>query len=133
MRIGEFSRRAGVSERSLRYYEQQGLLRPARQSSGYRAYQESDLRTVRHIRTLLAAGLNTETIAELLPCMVEDGGRLGPGCAELLPVLRRDRERVDRALADLATARSILDAMIAAPIPVTGAANSACEPVDAPA
>ncbi|MBE1484407.1 MerR family DNA-binding transcriptional regulator [Plantactinospora soyae] len=28
MRIGEFSRRTGVSERSLCYYEQQGLLRP---------------------------------------------------------------------------------------------------------
>jgi hypothetical protein len=59
--------------------------------------------------------------------------RLAPGCAELLPVLRRDRERVDRALADLETARSILDAMITAPIPATDAANSACEPVDAPA
>jgi hypothetical protein len=88
---------------------------------------------VRHIRTLLAAGLNTETIAELLPCMVEEGGRLGPGCAELLPVLRRDRERVDRALADLASARSILDAMIAAPIPMPDGTNPVCEPVDAPA
>jgi DNA-binding transcriptional MerR regulator len=34
MRIGELSRRTGVSQRSLRYYEEQGLLMPARLASG---------------------------------------------------------------------------------------------------
>ena len=44
MRIGELSRRAGVSQRALRYYEEQGLLRPARRSSGYREYGPEDVR-----------------------------------------------------------------------------------------
>lgn len=38
MKIGELSARTGVSIRSLRYYEQQGLLAPARHENGYREY-----------------------------------------------------------------------------------------------
>ena len=67
MRIGELATRIQVSERALRYYEEQGLLHPSRRPSGYREYQEDDVRRVRHIRTLLAAGLNTVTIAGPAP------------------------------------------------------------------
>ncbi|GAA5178872.1 hypothetical protein GCM10023322_07070 [Rugosimonospora acidiphila] len=57
MRIGTLARETGVSERLLRYYEEQGLLRPVRLANGYREYDESDVTTVSHIRALLAAGL----------------------------------------------------------------------------
>ncbi|WP_191892464.1 MerR family transcriptional regulator, partial [Streptomyces griseoaurantiacus] len=94
MRIGELSRRTGVSVRSVRYYEDQGLLSPVRRPSGYREYGEGDVTTVRAIRLMLAAGLNTATIAELLPCMVEDGELLTPACSGRLPDLHRERERL---------------------------------------
>ena len=42
----------------LRYYEEQGLLSPARDASGYRAYTESDVAKVRQIRGLLADSLS---------------------------------------------------------------------------
>lgn len=115
MRIGELSRRTGVSERLLRYYEEQSLLRPARRPSGYREYDEADVDSVRRIRVLLAAGLGTATIAEVLPCMVDFGAGLAPACAELLPSLRRERERIDAAIAGLAAARGMLDEIMAAP------------------
>ena len=54
----------GAAPRLLRYYEEQGLLRPHRASSGYREYAEEDVDVVRHVRTLLAAGLSTTTIGE---------------------------------------------------------------------
>lgn len=117
MRMGEFSRQTGVSQRLLRYYEEQGLLAPARRPSGYREYAEADIATVRAIRMLLAAGLNTATIAELLPCMVADGELLTPACSGMLPDLNRERERLDAALADLLAARTALDGIIAATIP----------------
>ncbi|MFE2290069.1 MerR family transcriptional regulator [Streptomyces sp. NPDC059452] len=112
MRMGEFSRRTGVSQRSLRYYEEQGLLQPARRPSGYREYGEADVVAVRGIRMLLAAGLNTATIAELLPCMVDEDRILEPACSSALPFLDRERERIDEAVTGLLAARDRLDALI---------------------
>lgn len=117
MRIGELAKRAGVSERSLRYYEEQGLLHPARTPSGYRVYAESDVDVVRHVRMLLAAGLNTAFIKEVLPCMVDTGEGLAPGCPELLPHLQKERDRITLAIDGLATARTLLDGVIAATPP----------------
>jgi DNA-binding transcriptional MerR regulator len=117
MRIGELAKRAGISERSLRYYEEQGLLHPARTPSGYRVYAESDVDVVRHVRMLLAAGLNTAFIREVLPCMVDTGEGLAPGCPELLPHLQKERERITLAIDGLATARTLLDGVIAATPP----------------
>jgi DNA-binding transcriptional MerR regulator len=114
MRIGELSRRTGVSERALRYYEEQDLLRPPRRPSGYRDFDEADVDVVRRIRTLLAAGLNTATIAELLPCMVDDGERLMPGCPEMLSDLFRERDKISSAIAELEAARNVLDSVIGA-------------------
>lgn len=117
MRIGELARRTGVSERSLRYYEEQGLLAPSRTPAGYRVYAESDVDAVRHVRMLLAAGLNTTFIREVLPCMVDTGDGLAPGCPELLPQLRKERDRITIAIDGLATARTLLDGVIAATPP----------------
>ncbi|MBN6041143.1 MerR family transcriptional regulator [Amycolatopsis sp. 195334CR] len=113
MRISELARRTGVSQRLLRYYEEQGLLRPQRLPSGYRVYAEGDVTTVGHIRNLLAAGLSTTTIADLLPCMGSEGGKLIADCPELLVDLHRERARLTAEIAELATARSTLDRVIA--------------------
>lgn len=119
IRIGELSRRSGVSQRLLRYYEEQGLLRPCRRPSGYREYPTSDVAVVRRIRGLLAAGLSTATIASVLPCVYEDGERLVPTCPDLIAQLRRERDRIDQAIDDLTMSRQILDTVItAAPSPV---------------
>ena len=115
MRIGELQRRTGVSQRLLRYYEEQRLLEPTRRPSGYREYTEADVRTVGHIRSLLAAGLSTVTIADLLPCLVTDGERLAvPNCVEVLEDLQRERNRLTDAIDQLGAARSALDSIIAA-------------------
>ncbi|WP_416520772.1 MerR family transcriptional regulator [Streptomyces achromogenes] len=126
MRIGDLSRRTGVSVRLLRYYEEQGLLRPLRRPSGYREYLEDDVRTVQNIRTLLGAGLSTRTIAALLPCMVDDGRLLAPACSGMLSDLQRERERIDRAVADLQSARAVLDTIMTATLPHDVAEDGAC-------
>ncbi|TDC13537.1 MerR family transcriptional regulator [Streptomyces sp. 8K308] len=114
MRIGELSRRTGVHERLLRYYEEQHLLQPERRPSGYREYRETDVDTVRRIRGLLAAGLSTATIATILPCLREEGERLVPTCSDLLADLFTERERITQAITDLQTSRAALDDVIAA-------------------
>ncbi|GAA3646566.1 MerR family transcriptional regulator [Nonomuraea antimicrobica] len=119
MRTAEFERRTGVNRRLLRYYEEQGLLSPGRTSGGYREYEESDVLKVRHIRNLLAAGLSTATIADLLPCMGKDGDDLIADCPELLLDLHRERARIQAAIHELETARTTLDAVIATAPPET--------------
>ncbi|MFI6391067.1 MerR family transcriptional regulator [Nonomuraea sp. NPDC050547] len=114
MRIGELARRTGVSIRALRYYEEQGLLRPHRRSSGYREYADTDVRAVARIRTLLSAGLGTAVIAEVLPCMVDSGEILAPGCPELVDVLAEERDRITGAIDELQSARAMLNGIIAA-------------------
>ncbi|MGN9846262.1 MerR family transcriptional regulator [Nonomuraea sp. H19] len=114
MRIGELVRRTGVSERLLRYYEEQGLLKPERRPSGYRDYTEAHVETVRRIRCLLAAGLRTSTIATVLPCLETNGERLAPTCPDVVGRLRRERERIERAMADLRESREALDVVIEA-------------------
>ncbi|GAA2246597.1 MerR family transcriptional regulator [Streptomyces amakusaensis] len=114
MRIGELSRRTGVSERLLRYYEQQGLLHPERQPSGYRDFREGDVDAVRRIRTLLSAGLPTALIAEVLPCMRDDGQKLVPTCAEMLDDLNEARDRLSSVIGELTASRAVLDEVIAA-------------------
>jgi DNA-binding transcriptional MerR regulator len=68
VRIGELAERAGVSVRSLRYYEEQGLLRSERSASGQRYYDEDAVQRVELLKRLYAAGLTSRVIAELLPC-----------------------------------------------------------------
>jgi DNA-binding transcriptional MerR regulator len=113
MRIGELSRRTGVSVRLLRYYEEQGLLAPRRRPSGYREYQGSDVERVRRIRILLTAGLSTAKIAYALPGLSANGDRLAP-CPGLLPDLKQERARIDEAIQALRASRAVLDSVISA-------------------
>jgi MerR family transcriptional regulator, copper efflux regulator len=67
LRIGELAERAGMSHRTLRYYERMGLLQPAqRAESGHRYYEEGALERLRRIQQLKALDLPLEDIAEVL-------------------------------------------------------------------
>ncbi|MHC3748651.1 MerR family DNA-binding transcriptional regulator [Stutzerimonas stutzeri] len=56
MKIGELSRRCEVSIRMLRYYEEEGLLKPQRSPSGFREYGPREEQTVERIKLLGSAG-----------------------------------------------------------------------------
>ena len=115
MRIGELARRTGVSERSLRYYEQQGLLVSDRTTGGQREFPERAVDRVIHIQELFAAGLHSRTIASLLPCMRDsDGGPSPDATPRLVSNLTAERVRLDREIRKLATSRDVLDGVIAA-------------------
>ena len=68
MKIGELSKKTGVSIRSLRYYEQKKLIRPSRLENGYREFQESDIEKVKAIQLFLKIGMNTDEIYDVLSC-----------------------------------------------------------------
>ena len=53
LQIGEVAERTGVTQRTLRFYEEKGLLRPpSRMDGGFRLYSEEDVKRVDHIRRL---------------------------------------------------------------------------------
>lgn len=69
MRIGELAARAGASARQVRFYEAKGLITSTRGPNNYRDYDESALGRVQQIRELLDAGLSTQVIRGILPCL----------------------------------------------------------------
>jgi MerR family transcriptional regulator, copper efflux regulator len=73
LRIGEFAKRAGVTPRTVRYYESLGLLGPSeREGTGFRYYTDIELARLQKINTLKELGLGLEEIATVIPLYFED-------------------------------------------------------------
>lgn len=121
MRIGEVAARAGVSARALRYYEERDLLPAQRSRSGQRQYTEAAVERVRLIQQLYAAGLGSRVIAELLPCV-----HTGVASPAQLALLAAERDRVDRQVRELTSARDQLDAVITAATASAAGDGEAC-------
>ncbi|MGA5519644.1 MerR family transcriptional regulator [Streptomyces pseudogriseolus] len=112
MRIGELSRRTGVSPRSLRYYEEQGLLASSRSDAGQRHYSEAAVQRVSLIRQLFDAGMSSRVIATVLPCVdVPDDLDVAE---ETYTAMVRERDRIDADIAHLIETRDALDVLIRA-------------------
>ncbi len=63
---GEFARKAGVSVRTIRYYDKQGILKPSHMSeSGYRLYTDEDFARLQRILSLKYLGFSLEEIQEI--------------------------------------------------------------------
>jgi DNA-binding transcriptional MerR regulator len=112
MLIGELATRAGTSTRTLRYYEQHGLLHASRDARGYRRYDDAELRVVHEIRTLLAAGFGLDDIRPFVECL-RAGNDAGHICPDSVAVLRRKLAEVDGYLDQLTDIRDRLRAQLA--------------------
>ncbi|MEU4420132.1 MerR family transcriptional regulator [Actinoplanes sp. NPDC024001] len=108
MRIGDLAAATGASARSLRYYEEQGLLASDRGPGGQRSYCAADVDRVGLIRSLLGAGLTTATIRDVLPCVADESIRT-PWLAARLGA---ELERVETQIADLHRTRDILAGLV---------------------
>ncbi len=116
LRIGELSRRAGVSDHVLRAWESRyGLLQPVRSAGGFRLYSEADESRVRRMQAHLARGLSA---AEAARAVLGQGSRAGHGRAagpdrvpaaasELAGDLRRALDAFDEP-----AAQAILDRLV---------------------
>lgn len=89
--IGETSVLCAVSVRMLRHWESVGLLRPGRDSNGYRLYSEDDIARIRRIRLYRDLGLTTEQIRAVLD---------GPA-TETLSLMREQRARISGHITQL--------------------------------
>jgi DNA-binding transcriptional MerR regulator len=127
MRIGELSKRTGVSPRSLRYYEEQGLLTSSRSDAGQRHYSDAGVQRVSLIRQLFDAGMSSRVIAAVLPCVESPSD---PGVTESAFVtMTRERDRIDADIAHLIETRDALDMLIRANRQYRTELSTAPEPV----
>src|SRR5688572_5770250 len=110
MRIGELSKRTGVSPRSLRYYEEQGLLASSRSETGQRHYSDAEVQRVSLIQQLFDAGLSSRVIATVLPC-VETPSDLSV-VEGAFATMMRERDRIDAEIAHLIETRDALDVLL---------------------
>ncbi|MFC5822952.1 MerR family transcriptional regulator [Nonomuraea insulae] len=116
MRIGELAERTGVSTRSLRYYEQHGLLHSRRGSNGYRAYREDDVRLVTEIRALLQIGFTLEETRPFVDCL-RRGHSSGGACSESVEVYERKLSEIDQEIRLLLARRAEVAAQLAQSCP----------------
>ena len=109
MRIGDLAQQTGASVRSLRYYEEQGLLVAQRTSTGQRTYDDDAVARVRLLRQLYNAGLTSTTIATVMPCVDRPSAA---STRETIAVMEREHARLGQQVADLVSTREQLAYLI---------------------
>jgi DNA-binding transcriptional MerR regulator len=109
VKIGELSRRTGVSTRLLRYYEEQGLIAPARSTNTYRTYDEQDVARVEQVVGLVRAGVPTRLARVLLDLEDTRSEELAPSCTrQVAEMLAEELTGLDERIACLTKSRRTL-------------------------
>jgi MerR family copper efflux transcriptional regulator len=105
LQIGEAAERVGLSLRTVRYWEEMGLVVPsARSGGGFRLYSEDDLRRLLVVKRMKPLGLTLEEMTELLRLLDRSARPAGLDVADLGALsskLRAYAERGDDSIAKL--------------------------------
>ena len=110
MRIGALAAESGASTKTIRFYEQAGLLPdPPRTPAGYRDYPPETSARLAFIRAAQNAGLTLAEIREVLA--LRDDGQ--PPCTHVTALLREHLADVEARLAELRTTRAALRELVA--------------------
>ncbi|MFT5088491.1 MAG: DNA-binding transcriptional MerR regulator [Candidatus Latescibacterota bacterium] len=99
MQIGDLATETGVTTRTIRYYEELGILEPEeRTEGGFRLYAEAQLRRLKIIQSLKGLGFELERIRELfsLKANSNTGGELA---RSLIDHLTWQQQEIDARIA----------------------------------
>jgi DNA-binding transcriptional MerR regulator len=108
MRIGDLATRAGLTPKTIRFYEQAGLMpEPPRTPAGYRDYPAAALSRLSFIRQAQAAGFMLTEIRAILT--IRDSGR--PPCQHVTSLIASHLAQVNRRIAELTGTRAALTAL----------------------
>lgn len=108
MNIGEVAKRADLPAKTIRYYEEIGLVAPPRDSNGYRAFRESDAHKLIFLSRARALGFTIEDCRTLL-ALWEDNDRAS---ADVRRIAHDHLERIDAKIADLTRMRETLSDLV---------------------
>ncbi|WP_031512138.1 MerR family transcriptional regulator [Streptomyces sp. NRRL F-5123] len=113
MRIGDVARRAGVSAKAIRRYEELGLVAPRRLPNGYRTFSEDDVRAVRELRALRELGIPAERTRPFLECLAS-GAPDADDCPSSLAEYRAAIDELGARITELTDRRERLAARLTA-------------------
>lgn len=111
MSIGELARETGASLRSIRHYDDNGLLSSERAENGYRVFPAAAVTQVRQLQRLIASGFSLSEIRTFPDCMRMIEG--AAACPETTAVQRRRLASIERQIAQLEQRRMRLRGMLA--------------------
>jgi MerR family transcriptional regulator, copper efflux regulator len=110
MNIAEVSTRSRLPAKTIRYYEEIGLVKPLRAANGYRAFRDSDLHKLAFLSRARALGFSIEDCRTLLQ-LYEDPAR---SSAEVKAVAEAHLDEIARKIADLQEMRATLSTLVTA-------------------
>lgn len=115
LRIGKVAERAGLSLRTVRYYEETGLVVPSgRTEGGFRLYSEDDVARLLAVKQMKPLGLTLEEMSDLLELLERTespaaltSDELDLAAAQLEDYAERTQERIRKLERDLANTREL--------------------------
>ncbi|TGP46147.1 MerR family transcriptional regulator [bacterium M00.F.Ca.ET.228.01.1.1] len=104
--IGQLSQLTGASVRSIRHYDEHGLLASVRASNGYRMFPEKAVTQVKQIQRMIATGFTIDDIRGFPDCMLLiEGAR---SCDQITDAQRMRLQAIERQIAELEKRRARL-------------------------
>ncbi len=104
MNVAEAGRQAGLTAKAVRFYEAEGLLRPARAANGYRIYGDEDVHRLRFLARSRALGFSIEDCRRLLD-LYDNKGR---SSSEVKALTENRIGDIDRRIAEMREIRRVL-------------------------
>lgn len=104
MNIGTVSERSGVPAKTIRYYEDIGLITPQRAANGYRSFRDTDLHKLAFLGRARALGFSIEDCRTLL-ALYEDEGR---EAAQVKALAQEHLSAIDAKITQLQSMRDTL-------------------------
>ena len=110
MNIGEVAKASGLPAKTIRYYEEIGLIRPARRENGYREFDHRHLNKLRFLQRARGLGFSVEECRALLG-LYEDEHRTS---AEVKAIAEHRLADINRKMAELKSMKAVLEHLIGA-------------------
>ena len=108
MNIGDVAKRAGLPAKTIRYYEEIGLVKPPRDLNGYRVFRDSDLHKLAFLSRARALGFTIEDCRTLLT-LYEDQSRASADVKELAEA---HLHKIEDKIAQLQSMRDTLSDLV---------------------
>ncbi len=108
MNISDAATATGLPAKTIRYYEDIGLVTPGRSANGYRSFAQPDLHKLRFLARARALGFSIEDCRTLL-ALYEDQGRAS---ADVKAVARGHLQQIEQKIADLQAMRDTLTHLV---------------------